>query len=131
MSLELQRFQETLRDHARRNDNATALWGDTLKLDYATVYAEVLYRQERLRDEQAQDKTHMVAMTALRLVARMRRDWMLVGRRPSGICGAALLIAARIHGFKRTQREIIHTVSGDALVLLRLLQLCTGSVRTC
>jgi len=54
MSLELQRFQETLRDHARRNDNATALWGDTLKLDYATVYAEVLYRQERLRDEQAQ-----------------------------------------------------------------------------
>jgi long-subunit acyl-CoA synthetase (AMP-forming) len=53
MSLELQRFQETLRDHARRNDNATALWGDTLKLDYATLYAEVLYRQERLRDEQA------------------------------------------------------------------------------
>ena len=54
MSLELQRFQETLRDHARRNDNATALWGDTLKLDYATLYAEVLYRQERLRDEQVQ-----------------------------------------------------------------------------
>jgi long-subunit acyl-CoA synthetase (AMP-forming) len=54
MSLELQRFQETLRDHARRNNNATALWGDTLKLDYATLYAEVLYRQERLRDEQVQ-----------------------------------------------------------------------------
>ena len=28
MSLEMQRFQETLRDHARRNDNASALWGD-------------------------------------------------------------------------------------------------------
>jgi long-subunit acyl-CoA synthetase (AMP-forming) len=54
MSLELQRFQETLREHARRNDNSTALWGDTLKLDYATLYAEVLYRQERLRDEPAQ-----------------------------------------------------------------------------
>jgi len=52
MSLELQRFQETLRDHARRNDNASALWGDTLRIDYATLYAEVLYRQERLRDEQ-------------------------------------------------------------------------------
>ncbi|WP_439878925.1 AMP-binding protein [Pseudomonas prosekii] len=52
MSLELQRFQETLRSHARRNDNTTALWGDTFKLDYATVYAEVMYRQERLRDEQ-------------------------------------------------------------------------------
>ena len=54
MSLELQRFQETLRDHAGRNDHAIALWGDTLKLDYATLYAEVLYRQERLRDEQVQ-----------------------------------------------------------------------------
>ncbi len=54
MSLELHRFQETLREHARRNDNATALWGDTLKLDYATLYAEVLYRQERLRAEQVQ-----------------------------------------------------------------------------
>lgn len=54
MSLELHRFQETLRDHARRNDSTVALWGDTLKLDYATLYAEVMYRQERLRDEQVQ-----------------------------------------------------------------------------
>jgi hypothetical protein len=28
--------------------------GRQLKLDYATLYAEVLYRQERLRDEKAQ-----------------------------------------------------------------------------
>ncbi len=35
------------------------------------------------------DKTHTVAMTALRLVARMKRDWMQVGRRPAGICGAS------------------------------------------
>src|SRR4051812_29008767 len=49
-------------------------------------------------------------MTALRLVARMKRDWILIGRRPSGICGACLLIASRIHGFKRTQKEIINIV---------------------
>lgn len=54
MSLELQRFQETLRSHAGRNDCAIALWGDTLKLDYTTLYAEVMYRQERLRDENVQ-----------------------------------------------------------------------------
>lgn len=54
MSLELQRFQETLRDHAGRNDGRVALWGDTLKIDYTTLYAELLYRQERLRDEQVQ-----------------------------------------------------------------------------
>ena len=49
-------------------------------------------------------------MTALRLVSRMKRDWMQVGRRPSGICGAGLLIASRLHGFRRTQREIIQVV---------------------
>jgi long-subunit acyl-CoA synthetase (AMP-forming) len=54
MSLELQRFQETLRGYAGRNDNRIALWGDTLRLDYTTLYAELLYRQERLRDEQVQ-----------------------------------------------------------------------------
>eukprot|EP00041_Stephanoeca_diplocostata_P025724 m.679073 g.679073 ORF g.679073 m.679073 type:complete len:529 (-) comp22810_c0_seq6:2435-4021(-) len=57
-----------------------------------------------------EDKTHEVGRTALRLVARMKRDWIQVGRRPSGICGAGLLIAARLHGFSRTQKEIIKVV---------------------
>ena len=56
------------------------------------------------------DKTHLVSMSALRLVQRMKRDWIQTGRRPSGICGAALLIAARVHGFRRTQREIVRIV---------------------
>lgn len=45
------------------------------------------------------DKKHLVAMTALRLVSRMKRDWITRGRRPTGICAAALLIAAKMHGF--------------------------------
>ena len=49
-------------------------------------------------------------MSALRLVQRMRRDWIQTGRRPSGICGAALLIASRVHGFRRTQREVVRIV---------------------
>ena len=56
------------------------------------------------------DKTHLVSMSALRLVQRMKRDWIQTGRRPSGICGAALLIAARVHGFRRTQREVVRIV---------------------
>lgn len=44
------------------------------------------------------DKFHAVTNTALRLVAAMKRDWMQTGRRPSGICGAALFISAHIHG---------------------------------
>ncbi|KAJ1635204.1 cyclin-like protein, partial [Pavlovales sp. CCMP2436] len=56
------------------------------------------------------DKMHVVSMLALRLVQRMKRDWIQTGRRPSGICGAALLVAARVHGFRRTQRELVHVV---------------------
>jgi transcription factor IIIB subunit 2 len=43
-------------------------------------------------------KFHAVTNTALRLVASMKRDWMQTGRRPAGICGAALFISAHIHG---------------------------------
>ncbi|KAF0044197.1 hypothetical protein F2P81_003355 [Scophthalmus maximus] len=38
------------------------------------------------------EKNHDVAMTALRLVQRMKRDWMHTGRRPSGLCGAGLAL---------------------------------------
>lgn len=40
----------------------------------------------------------------------MKRDWMQTGRRPSGICGAALFIAAAVHGFERTKEDIIAVV---------------------
>ncbi|KAI4903901.1 hypothetical protein NFI96_028827 [Prochilodus magdalenae] len=56
------------------------------------------------------EKTHEVSMTALRLLQRMKRDWMHTGRRPSGLCGAALLVAARMHDFRRTVKEVIRVV---------------------
>ncbi|KAK2491294.1 hypothetical protein MC885_005891 [Smutsia gigantea] len=56
------------------------------------------------------EKTHEVSMTALRLLQRMKRDWMHTGRRPSGLCGAALLVAARMHDFRRTVKEVISVV---------------------
>ncbi|XP_032883406.1 transcription factor IIIB 90 kDa subunit [Amblyraja radiata] len=56
------------------------------------------------------NKNHEVSMTALRLLQRMKRDWMHTGRRPSGLCGAALLVAARMHDFRRTVKEVIRVV---------------------
>lgn len=56
------------------------------------------------------EKNHEVSMTALRLLQRMKRDWMHTGRRPSGLCGAALLVAARMHDFRRTVKEVISVV---------------------
>jgi len=56
------------------------------------------------------DKTHEVSMTALRLVSRMKKDWIHFGRRPSGLCGAALLIASRLHEFNRCFEDILKVV---------------------
>ncbi|XP_072031993.1 transcription factor IIIB 90 kDa subunit-like [Amphiura filiformis] len=69
------------------------------------------------------EKTHEVSMTALRLVSRMKRDWMHMGRRPSGLCGAALLVAARLHNFSRTQKDVIRVVKVcDATLRKRLTE---------
>jgi transcription factor IIIB subunit 2 len=57
------------------------------------------------------DKTKLVSNTALRILSSMSRDWMTVGRRPSGLCGAAILISARYHGFKRTTQQIVEVVN--------------------
>ena len=56
------------------------------------------------------DKTHEVSMTALRLVSRMKRDWIHLGRRPSGLCGAALLISSRLHDFSRSLTDVVKIV---------------------
>lgn len=52
MSPEVQRFKEALRKHAEEKTAHIALWGDRLRLDYATLYAEVIDRQQRLREAQ-------------------------------------------------------------------------------
>jgi transcription factor IIIB subunit 2 len=43
-------------------------------------------------------------------VQRFDRDWMTKGRRPAGICGACLLLAARMNNFRRSVEEIVQVV---------------------
>lgn len=69
-----------------------------------------------------EDKVQVVANTALRLVSRMKRDWIQTGRRPAGICGACLLLAARAHGFRRTPKEIIQIVKVCEATIRRRLE---------
>ena len=56
------------------------------------------------------EETHKVATDAVRLVQRFDRDWVTKGRRPAGICGAALLLAARMNNFRRSVEEIVQVV---------------------
>lgn len=67
-------------------------------------------------------KTRMVIRDANRLVQRMNRDWLQLGRRPAGICAACLFIAARMHGFKRTHQEIVFIVKICETTLRKRLQ---------
>lgn len=55
-------------------------------------------------------ETMRVANDAVRIVQRMNRDWMTPGRRPAGVCGAALILAARMNNFRRSVREIVYVV---------------------
>ena len=56
------------------------------------------------------------AVDATRLVARMDRNWLAPVRRPSRICGAALLIAARMSNFQRSVREVVEAHGNGAKV---------------
>ena len=40
----------------------------------------------------------------------LKRDWITTGRRPSGLCGACLLISGKLHGFKLTIDEVASVV---------------------
>ncbi|XP_003744096.1 transcription factor IIIB 90 kDa subunit [Galendromus occidentalis] len=69
---------------------------------YVTRYAQKL---------ELEGDTHKVSLTALRLLQRMKRDWMAIGRRPSGLCGAALLVAARMNGYNRSVQDLVGIVN--------------------
>ncbi|KAG8896913.1 transcription factor TFIIIB subunit brf1, partial [Tulasnella sp. 403] len=67
------------------------------------------------------DETPKVAHDAARLVKRFRADWMDTGRRPAGICGACLLLAARMNNFRRSVQEIVQVVKiADQTLIKRL-----------
>ncbi|XP_047324774.1 transcription factor IIIB 60 kDa subunit-like [Impatiens glandulifera] len=51
-----------------------------------------------------------VSRTALRIVASMKRDWIQTGRKPSGLCGAALYISALSYGLKCSKSEVVRVV---------------------
>lgn len=48
-----------------------------------------------------------VVRDATRLAQRMANDWIHEGRRPAGIAGACVLLAARMNNFRRLHAEIV------------------------
>uniref|UniRef100_A0A453KX55 Transcription factor TFIIB cyclin-like domain-containing protein n=1 Tax=Aegilops tauschii subsp. strangulata TaxID=200361 RepID=A0A453KX55_AEGTS len=68
-------------------------------------------------------RNNAVSDTALCIVASMKRDWMQTGRKPSGLCGAALYIAALSHGYDYTKADIAAVVHVcEATLFKRLIE---------
>lgn len=68
------------------------------------------------------DQETAVAIDAVRILQRMNRDWMTPGRRPAGVCGAALIIAARMHNYRRTVREMVYVAKVTEATLVKRLE---------
>ena len=73
------------------------------------------------------DKTSIIAKDAVRLVQRFSRDWIQTGRRPNGICGAALLIASRMNGVELPTHDIERLVKISAHTIQKRLQEFSGT----
>ncbi|KAF2090901.1 cyclin-like protein, partial [Saccharata proteae CBS 121410] len=64
-----------------------------------------------------------VAEDAIKLLQRMKRDWMVEGRQLAGICGACIVLAARMNNFRRTVREVVYVVKvADMTIAKRLVE---------
>jgi transcription factor IIIB subunit 2 len=67
--------------------------------------------------------TRRVANDAASILARMDRDWIVTGRQPAALCGAALILAARMNNFRRSVRELVYVVkAADTTILKRLAE---------
>ncbi|EWM25303.1 transcription factor iiib 90 kda subunit [Nannochloropsis gaditana] len=90
------------------------LTGLNLAVIDPSIYIHRFAARLELGSEQEQTQ---VSQLALRLVASMQRDWIQAGRRPSGICGAALYLSAVYHEKPRTYKDVgrIVRVSPDTI----------------
>jgi transcription factor IIIB subunit 2 len=52
----------------------------------------------------------------------MKRDWIVTGRHPAGLCGACLILAARMNNFRRTVREVVFVVKVADLTISKRLE---------
>ncbi|KAL5711630.1 hypothetical protein ACHQM5_013896 [Ranunculus cassubicifolius] len=64
----------------------------------------------RFAESLLHERNKKVERTAMKILASMKRDWMQTGRKPSGLCGAALYIAALSFGIDCKKSEIASVV---------------------
>ncbi|OAL23534.1 hypothetical protein AYO20_10979 [Fonsecaea nubica] len=96
-----------------RMDGSAEFWG----MDPATLVPRFV--DELDFDKHDRDK---IKRDAINIVKRMKRDWIAHGRRPSGVCGAAVILAARMNNYRRTTREVVLTAKVTEITINKRLE---------
>lgn len=79
-----------------------------VKLPLADPSLFISHFAENLKfDNDGENGKIRVIKDAIQLAKRMSQDWIHEGRRPAGIAGACVLLAARMNGFRRANNEIV------------------------
>jgi transcription factor IIIB subunit 2 len=93
-------------------------------LDIPVVDPSLFMERFSQRLELGQKGSQLVSHTAARLIQAMSRHWICTGRRPTGLCGAALLISCKYHGFERSPSLLAEIVRiGEVTIRKRLIEL--------
>jgi transcription factor IIIB subunit 2 len=93
-------------------------------LDIPVIDPSLFMERFSARLDLGQKGSQLVSHTASRLIQAMSRHWICTGRRPTGLCGAALLIACKYHGFDRSPSALAEIVRiGEVTIRKRLIEL--------
>ena len=52
----------------------------------------------------------------------MKRDWMVTGRHPAGLCGACIILAARMNNFRRSVREVVYVAKVSDVTIAKRVE---------
>ncbi|KAJ0702933.1 putative transcription factor TFIIB, brf1, TBP-binding domain, cyclin, Cyclin-like superfamily [Helianthus annuus] len=70
-----------------------------------------LYMHRFIRElKEDSSKKEALNTTALHLVVCMKRDWIQTGRKPSGICAAAIYVSSLLHGYNFSKDDVVKAV---------------------
>nr|XP_043632133.1 transcription factor IIIB 60 kDa subunit-like [Erigeron canadensis] len=68
-----------------------------------------------------------VLNTALHLAVSMKRDWIQTGRKPSGICAAAIYVSSVLHGYNFSRADVMEEFTNEAMKFEKDMRFCKQS----
>eukprot|EP00928_Gymnodinium_smaydae_P039298 TRINITY_DN26868_c0_g1_i1.p1 TRINITY_DN26868_c0_g1~~TRINITY_DN26868_c0_g1_i1.p1 ORF type:complete len:574 (+),score=135.65 TRINITY_DN26868_c0_g1_i1:72-1793(+) len=103
-------FADVLHAPVRKLGQVYCRLRELLMLNEVPIIDPSVYVERFSRHLPLGDKQRRVQITASKIIQFMHRDWICIGRRPNGLCGAALLLACGYHGVPCASKEVADLV---------------------